>query len=288
MWRVWRIRSCSVRHDRLSWPFRTRSDARSVFSQVVGGIASRDSAGVNTATEQQPTARFGHGAAPEMKRTVKLRLLLADDHPVVRLGMRSFFEGDDSVEIVGEAVDGRDALAKARELKPDVVFMDTYMPRMTGLAVTRLLGKQVPKARVLLYSSHSEREYVLQIIRSGARGYVLKNAQPEELRQAVEQVGRGQIYYNSDVAKLALDEFARNLQSDRPHAIGNLSEREMEVLGKIAEGKSSRETAEDFGISVRTVETHREHIMQKLKIRTVAGLVKFAIQHGVVPLAGSP
>ena len=243
---------------------------------------------VNTAIEQQPYARPGQTVAPEKKRTVKIRLLLADDHPVVRLGMRSFFEDDADVEVVGEAVDGRDALAKARELKPDIVFMDTYMPRMTGLAATRLLGKHVPKARVLLYSTHSDREYVLQIIRSGARGYVCKNAPPEELKRAVQQVSQGRIYYNSEVARLALDDYARNLHNTNAHAIAELSERELEVLAKIAEGKSSRETAEDFGISVRTVETHREHIMHKLQIHTVAGLVKFAVAHGIVALAGSP
>ncbi len=218
------------------------------------------------------------------KRTMKIRLLLADDHPVVRLGVKAYFANHDRVEVVGEAVDGRDALAKARELKPDVVFMDTYMPRMTGLAAARLLGKHLPKTRVLMYSPHSDREYILQIIRSGARGYVLKNAPPEEVMEAIEQVNRGNIYYNSEVARMALDEYAASLQQRNPHAISDLSERELEVLGKIAEGKSSRAAAAEFGISVRTVETHREHIMQKLEIHTVAGLVKFAIAHGVVPI----
>ncbi len=222
--------------------------------------------------------------APAPKKKSRIRLLLADDHPVVRLGVRSYFANHDRVEIVGEAVDGRDALTKARELKPDVVFMDTYMPRMTGLAAAKLLGKRLPKTRVLMYSAHSDREYVLQIIRSGARGYVLKNAPPDELMQAIEEVSEGRIYYNSDVARLALEEYARNLQQPNPHAISDLSERELEVLGKIADGKSSREAASDFGISVRTVETHREHIMHKLQIHTVAGLVKFAIVHGVVPM----
>jgi len=228
-------------------------------------------------------AAFQSPVAPRKK--TKIRLLLADDHPVVRLGVRSFFANHERVEIVGEAVDGRDALAKARELNPDVVFMDTYMPRMTGLAAAKLIGKRLPKTRVLMYSPHSDREYVLQIIRSGARGYVLKNAPPEELAQAIEDVNAGKIYYNSEVARLALDEYARTLTMRHPHAISELSERELEVLGKIAEGKSSRETAGEFGISVRTVETHREHIMHKLEIHTVAGLVKFAIAHGVVPIS---
>jgi two-component system nitrate/nitrite response regulator NarL len=241
---------------------------------------------VNIAIDRDPTsaAQTPGQPAPGHKKTIKIRLLLADDHPVVRMGVKAYFANHERVEIVGEAVDGRDALAKARELKPDVVFMDTYMPRLTGLAAARLIGKQLPKTRVLMYSPHSDREYILQIIRSGARGYVLKNASPEELTEAIEQVNRGNVYYNSEVARMALDEYARNLQTRNPHAISDLSERELEVLGKIAEGKSSREAAVDFGISVRTVETHREHIMRKLQIHTVAGLVKFAIAHGVVPI----
>jgi two-component system nitrate/nitrite response regulator NarL len=241
---------------------------------------------VNIATErpadQAATAATSPASAPHKK--ARIRLLLADDHPVVRLGVRSYFANHDRVEIVGEAVDGRDVLAKARELKPDVVFMDTFMPRMTGLAAAKLLGKRLPKTRVLMYSAHSDRECVLQIIRSGARGYVLKNAPPEELTQAIEEVNEGRIYYHSDVARLALDEYSRNLRQPNPHAISDLSERELEVLGKIAEGRSSREAANEFGISVRTVETHREHIMHKLQIHTVAGLVKFALLHGVVPM----
>ena len=240
---------------------------------------------VNLAIDRPATSTASGPATAAPKKKTKIRLLLADDHPVVRLGVRSYFENHERVEIVGEAVDGRDALNKARELNPDVVFMDTYMPRLTGLAAAKLMGKRQPKARVLMYSAHSDREYVLQIIRSGARGYVLKNAPPEELAQAIEDVNAGKIYYNSDVARMALDEYARNLTVRNPHAISELSERELEVLGKIAEGKSSRETANEFGISVRTVETHREHIMHKLEIHTVAGLVKFAIVHGVVPIS---
>ena len=117
---------------------------------------------------------------------------------------------------MGEAADGRQAVAMARELHPDVVFMDTYMPRMTGLVAAKLLGKHAPRVKVLMYSPHNEREYVLQIIRSGARGYVLKNAPPEELADAIQRVNEGQTYYNSDVARLALDEYTRNAREGRP------------------------------------------------------------------------
>lgn len=259
----------------------------SVLPQVVSVYFWGKIGGVTIGTEHT-AHKAGPVATPKpggQKKAGKIRLLLADDHPVVRLGVRAYFANHERVEIVGEAVDGRDVLAKARELNPDVVFMDTYMPRLTGLAAAKLLGKHLPRARVLMYSPHNDREYILQIIRSGARGFVLKNAQPEEMAEAIEQVNQGNIYYNSEVARLALDEYARNLHQRKPHAISDLSERELEVLGKIAEGKSSREAASDFGISVRTVETHREHIMDKLDIHTVAGLVKFAIAYGVVPIS---
>jgi two-component system, NarL family, nitrate/nitrite response regulator NarL len=223
-------------------------------------------------------------ATAEPPRSAKIRLLLVDDHPVVRMGVRSIFANHARVEIVGEAVDGRQAVAMARELRPDVVFMDTYMPRMTGLVAARFLGKHAPRVKVLMYSAHNEREYVLQIIRSGARGYVLKNAAPEELADAIQRVNEGQTWYNSDVARLALDEYSRHVREGRPRAVSDLSDREAEVLRKIAEGRSSRETAAELGISVRTVETHREHIMHKLDIHNIAGLVKFAMANGVVPI----
>jgi two-component system nitrate/nitrite response regulator NarL len=221
------------------------------------------------------TDRHGHG---------KIRVLVADDHPVVRMGMRSYLSSHEEVEVVGEAGTAREVLTKTRELNPDVVFMDTYMPGMTGLVAAKLLGRQAPNTKVLMYSVHDGREYVLQIIRSGARGYVLKNASAEELYEAVRRVSRGDTYYNSESARLALQEYARSSQDAKPRSSSDLSEREMEVLGKIAEGSSSRQIAAGFGISVRTVETHREHIMRKLQIRSIAGLVKFAIAMGVAPI----
>jgi two-component system, NarL family, nitrate/nitrite response regulator NarL len=214
----------------------------------------------------------------------KIRVLVADDHPVVRMGMRSYLSCHEGVEVVGEAANAREVLTKARELHPDVVFMDTYMPGMTGLVAAKLLGRQLPRTKVLMYSVHGGRDYVLQIIRSGARGYVLKNASPDELYEAVRCVSQGDTYYNTDVARLALEEYSRNQLETKPRTVTDLSEREMEVLGKIAEGSSSRAIAADFGISVRTVETHREHIMRKLQIRSIAGLVRFAIANGVAPI----
>jgi DNA-binding NarL/FixJ family response regulator len=211
----------------------------------------------------------------------KIRLLLADDHPVVRAGIRSYLANNQHMEIVGEAADGNEALSKVRELHPDVVFMDTYMPRMSGLEAAKLIHQQVPEVKVIMHCVHNSRECALQIIRSGARGYVMKNAPPEELAAAIERVNKGDTYYTTDVAKQALDEHSKASQKRGRRAAEDLTERELQVLAGIADGKSNREIGEKLGIGVRTIETHRERIMQKLQIHNVAGLIKFAIARGL-------
>jgi two-component system nitrate/nitrite response regulator NarL len=221
-------------------------------------------------------------SAPQTK--MKIRLLLADDYPLVRAGIRSFLSTNENVEIVGEAADGSEAVSKACELQPDVVFMDTYMPRMNGLEAAKRLNEQAPKIKVLIHSVDSSHECVLQIIRSGARGFVLKNAPPEEMAQAIEQVNQGDTYYKSDGAQLAFDAHTQVPKRPGRQAASDLSNREVEVLRKIADGKSNREIAGELGIGVRTIETHRERIMQKLQIHNVAGLIKFAIARGVATI----
>lgn len=211
----------------------------------------------------------------------KIRLLTADDHPIVRAGIRAFLSNDAGIEIVGEAADGREALALARELSPDVIFMDIYMPRMNGLVASKLLSRQMPNIKVLMHTLHDDQAHVLQIIRSGARGYVLKNSPLDKLADAVESVHRGGTYFPTDTARIAMEEHSRHLQRRSNQSVSALSERETEVLSKIAEGKTNREIATELGISVRTVETHRERMMHKLQIHNVPGLIKFAIMQGV-------
>jgi DNA-binding NarL/FixJ family response regulator len=217
----------------------------------------------------------------ETTTKIKIRLLLADDYPLVRAGIRSYFAANENVEIVGEAADGDEAVSKARELQPDVVFMDTYMPRMNGLEAARLLNQQAPKVKVLFHCVDDSHECVLQIIRCGARGFVLKNAPPEEMAQAIERVNQGDTYYKADGDQLAFKEHTQAPKRRGRQPASDLSGREVEVLRGIAEGKSNREIAGELGIGVRTIETHRERIMQKLQIRNVAGLIKFAIARGV-------
>jgi DNA-binding NarL/FixJ family response regulator len=208
--------------------------------------------------------------------------LLVDDHPVVRRGLASCLAVHQHVMIVGEAADGREALAKAKQLSPDIVLMDIDMPQINGLSATEMLRRENPNLKVLILSMHHHPEYVLRILQSGARGYVLKEASPDELLRAIEAVHSGQTFFSSEVARVALNQFVHG-PGEGPQP-GQLSNREREVLVAIAEGLSNKEIACRLGVGVRTVETHRERIMRKLNIHSVAGLTKFAIAKGLVSL----
>jgi len=208
-----------------------------------------------------------------------IRIMLVDDHPVVRKGLASCLASHPNLQIVGEAADGQEALNKAKQISPDIVVMDIDMPQMDGLAVTEVLRKELPNVKVLIMSMHRHTEYVLRILQSGARGYVLKDATPEELVKAIETVNTGEPFFSRDVARLALNQFVRGGANGT-----NLTNREREVLTQIAEGLSNKEIASRLGVGVRTVETHRERIMRKLNIHSVAGLTKYAISKGFITL----
>src|SRR6185369_3509502 len=210
----------------------------------------------------------------------KIKVLIVDDHPVVRKGLQSCLSSKDNLKIVGEASDGNDAVRKVKELQPDIVLMDISMPNMDGLAVTEALRKQAPQVKVLVLSMEGKRDAVLRIIKAGARGYVLKDAPPEELVRAIETVQGGEAFFSGPVAQIALNQYVSESDDDQP--LAKLSEREREVLALIAEGKSNKEIAMHLGIGVRTIETHRERIMRKLDIHSVAGLTRFAIANGLI------
>jgi two-component system nitrate/nitrite response regulator NarL len=212
----------------------------------------------------------------------RIKVLVVDDHPVVRRGISLCLAKQDNLEIVGEAADGREAVRKARELHPELILMDIDMPQMSGLAVTELLRRELPKIKVLILSIHGNTEYVLRILQSGARGYVLKSAPPEELVRAIETVHGGEAYFSADVARLALNQFVRGTAVTDSAAY--LTNREREVLVQIAEGLSNKEIAAQLGVGVRTIETHRERIMRRLDIHSIAGLTKFAIANGLIAL----
>lgn len=211
-----------------------------------------------------------------------IRVLLVDDHPVVRKGLSSYLSNYGQVTIIGEASDGQEALRKARELAPDLVLMDIDMPRMNGLTAADTLRKENPKIKVLVLSMHSDTDNVLRILQSGARGFVLKQAPTDDLIRAIESVTSGETFFSPDVARVAINQFVRG--GSEGSQTTQVSNREREVLIAIAEGLSNKEIACRLGVGVRTIETHRERIMRKLNIHSVAGLTKFAISKGLVPL----
>jgi len=209
-----------------------------------------------------------------------------DDHPIVLEGIKSRLSAQEDLEVVGEAADGQEALRKAKELRPDLVLMDISMPNMSGLEAVTLLRKRVPDSKIVILTMHDNREYIARIIRLGARGYLLKDTSPAELIRAIKLIHAGEVFFSPAVSRVLLDELASGKKGKSPPAkAAELSEREREVLVLIADGRSNKEIAARLGVGVRTVETHRERIMRKLDIRTVAGLTKFAIANGMVELS---
>lgn len=210
-----------------------------------------------------------------------IRILLADDHPVVRAGISACLTRQPDFQVVGEAADGAAALARARELKPDLVLMDIEMPELNGLAVTQALGKELPEIRVLILTMTDKPDIIMRVLEAGARGYILKDAPVEQLVKAIRAVVAGEAFFSPEVARAALN---RLVQGPAENAPNQLTDRERDVLIQIAEGMSNKEIASHLNLGVRTVETHRERIMRKLNIRSVAGLTKYAIANGLVSL----
>jgi two-component system nitrate/nitrite response regulator NarL len=212
----------------------------------------------------------------------RIKLLIADDHPVVRRGLISCLERRPNLEVVGEAADGQEALHKVRELVPDVLLTDIDMPRLTGLALVETVRKELPKIKVLMLSMHSNPEFVLRCVRAGANGYVLKQSSTDEFVQAIETVNAGEPFFSPDLARAALNQMVQS--SGQGPDPSDLSAREREVLTHIAEGLCNKEIACRLNIGTRTVETHRERLMRKLNIHTIAGLTKFAIAKGLITM----
>lgn len=238
----------------------------------------RPKRGINVAS--QPTMQ----KVSAKKQIIKV--LVADDHPVVRRGLQTCLARQPRIKVVGEAADGDEALRKTLELLPHVVLMDISMPGMNGLAVTEQLRKEAPDVKVLIISMHKNKDAIFRVIQAGAHGYVSKEAPPEELLRAIESVYEGGAYFSEEIARAALAEFVKNGGKKEPFA--RLTSREREVLVAIAEGKSNKEIADKLGIGVRTIETHRERIMRRLNIHSVAGLTRYAIANGLITLDGGP
>ena len=209
-----------------------------------------------------------------------IRLLLVDDHPVVREGLGYCLAAQANLEIAGDASNGKEAVRKARKLLPDVILMDIEMPQMNGLVVTELLRKELPQIKVLILSMHKSADYVLRIVRSGARGCLFKDASPTELVKAIETVYAGETFFSGEAARMALNQIVNG--AGEATGLPRLTKREREVCAQIAVGLSNKEIATALCIGARTVESHRERLMGKLDIHTVAGLTKFAAANGLV------
>ena len=217
-----------------------------------------------------------------MERTAatKLRIVLADDHAIVREGLRALIDRQGDMEVVGEAADGRAAVEIAERLQPDVVVMDVSMPVMNGTRATReLMGRQ-PDLKILALTVHEERSYLRELLEAGASGYLLKRAAAEELVHAIRRVAGGGLYIDGHLIPEVLDRFVRHPRGDGKSQGQPLTPREEEVLRQIAKGYSNKEIAGQLSVSVKTVETHKARASEKLKVHSRAGIVRYAMQQG--------
>lgn len=215
------------------------------------------------------------------------KILIVDDHEVVRDGLKNILNSMDNISIAGEAGNGEDAVKMYSSLKPDLVIMDISMPGMNGIEATRVIKEKDPDARILILTMHDNQEYLNQIIRSGAKGFILKNTDKEELLEAVRTVAGGENFFSKDISKLIIDNYIRSAkETEKTDAYKEvpLTKREIEILKLIASGYSNQEIANILYISYNTVDTHRKNIMHKLAIKNTAGLVRYAIEKGLISL----
>lgn len=210
-----------------------------------------------------------------------IRIVLADDHPMMRAGIRAMLQEVPEAEVVGEAGDGHEALAQVEKLRPHLLLTDVAMPGLNGLDLAARLAKDLPEVRVIVLSMHASEQYVRRAMQAGAAGYVLKDAGPEELRLAVAAVARGESYLSPAISKQVISGYLGGTGQE-PTSLERLTPRQREVLQLIAEGLRTKEIAKKLGISSRTVETYRAQLMEQLAIRDVAGLVRYAISAGLV------
>ena len=214
---------------------------------------------------------------------MSIKILVVDDHKMMREGLSSLLKKESGIEVVAEAENGRSAVQLTSKHAPDVVVMDISMPDLNGIDATRQIRSRNPNTKVIALSMHSDKQFVVEMLRAGASGYMLKDSAFEELATVIRTVSRDQTYIAPKITGLDLAEYAASTES-RPLLAPRLTEREREVLQLMAEGKGTKEVAAELGLSAKTVETHRQHIMDKLDMYTVAELTKYAIREGLTTL----
>ncbi len=217
-----------------------------------------------------------------MTTLMDTKVLLVDDHAILREGLRMVLDAQPNITVVGEAGDGREAVELAEQLHPDVVVMDIAMPNLNGLEATRQIKKRWPEIRVVILTMHENQQYVTQIVKAGATGAVLKRSAGTELLTAITSAARGQSYFSPSIASMLLDDYRIRLTGEGVDDPEILTEREREVLQLVAEGKTNQEIAGSLFLSIKTVQTHRAHIMEKLGAHDRTDLVKYAIRTGMV------
>ena len=214
-----------------------------------------------------------------------IRVLIADDHKIMLAGLRSLLEKQGDFEVVGEAENGRKAVQMAQEKSPDVVVMDVSMPDLNGIEATTQISESLPDTRVIALSMHSDKRFVMGMLRAGAAGYLLKDCASQELANAIVQVAGGKKYLSPEITGVVIDDFVQGTAAEEAGAaVSPLSAREREVLQLIAEGWSTKQIASHLYVSIKTIETHRRQIMKKLDLHTIADLTKYAVREGLTSI----
>lgn len=216
-----------------------------------------------------------------------IRVILADDHSLVRAGIKSLITNFSMIEVIGEAENGREAIKLIEEMVPDLVLLDIAMPELNGLEVVSRIAKELPEVKIIILSMHANEEYVVQALRAGANGYLLKDSAPTELEFAINAVIRGESYLSPAISKHVVDTYLRRItdvpkEGEEPDIFKQLTSRQREILQLIAEGNSTKDIANKLNVSIKTVETHRMQLMDRLGIHDIAGLVRYAIRMGII------
>ncbi len=214
----------------------------------------------------------------------QISVLLAEDHTIVRQGLRLLLEADGDIGVIGEAKTGREAVQKAHELQPEIIVMDIAMPLLNGLEATRQILKALPGMKILILSAHSDPEYVEQVVKAGAVGYLVKQSSSDVLAKAIRELHQGKSFFAASIAKHLKEGFRKSTDGVglRKKSDHQLTSREVELLQLIAEGHANKQIASELSISIKTVEKHRQHLMEKLNIHDIAGLTRFAISAGII------